>query len=329
MKTPRHRQAAGDPPAAGLFPAGADLSDRLGPMTVKELRQGMRRGSFVIPFLAIHLLAILTTAVEFQSGALGAASKHPGLLNVWLLLSSGPFWIAVALICAVVMPLGGLALMGCELEESNHELLLLTKLTRWQVVGGKFLTLWGLCVLTFVSLLPYVVVRYLVGGIEPVRELAASGTVIALAGMLSAGAIGASAFRGIGVRLAVLAFFLGSMTAACTPPLLFSANLPHGFPIFYHLTAIAAFVCYVLLGLALARSRVRLVVQAYEIKPGWMVIGLLFLAPVIVLTTTFMTLGYAGFVGFGVVSLLSLVIDRSPGSTRPNTTRPPSGTLVP
>jgi len=290
-------------------------------MTVKELRQGMRRGSFVIPFLAIHLLAILTTAVEFQSGDLGATIKHPGLLNVWLLVSSGPFWIVVALVCAVVMPLGGLALMGGELEESNHELLLLTKLTRWQVVGGKFLTLWGLCVLTFVSLLPYVVVRYLVGGIEPVQELAASGTVIALAGMLSAGAIGASAFRGIGARLAVFAFFLASMVSACSPPLLLSANLPHGFPIFYHITALAAFACCVLVGLALARSRVRLVVQAYEIKPSWMVIGLLLLAPVIVLTTTFMTLGYAGFVGLGAVSLLSLVIDRSPGSVHPNRAR--------
>jgi ABC-type transport system involved in multi-copper enzyme maturation permease subunit len=294
----------------------ADLSDRLGPMTVKELRQGMRRGSFVIPFLGIHLLAILTTATEFQAGDLGSTSEHPGILNIGLLAASGPFWLVVALICAVVMPLGGLTLMGGELEESNHELLLLTKLTRWQVVGGKFLTLWGLCALTFVSLLPYVVVRYLVGGIEPVQELACSGTVVALAGMVSAGAIGASAFPGIGVRIAVLALFFGSMVAACSPPLLFSANLPHGFPVFYHINALAAFVCYVLLGLALARSRVRLVIQSYEIKPSWMVVGLLFFAPAIVFMTTIMTLGFAGFVGFGVVSLLSLFLDRSPGSIR-------------
>jgi len=285
-------------------------------MTVKELRQGMRRGSFVIPFLAIHLLTILTTATEFEAGDLGTTSEHPGILNIGLLVTSGPFWFVAALVCAVVMPLGGLALMGGELEESNHELLLLTKLTRWQVVGGKFLTLWGLCVLTFVSLLPYVVVRYLVGGIEPVQELAASGTVIALAGMVSAGAIGASAFHGIGVRIAVLALFFASMVATCAPPLLISANLPHGFPIFYHLNALGAFLCYVLLGLALARSRVRLVVQSYEIKPSWMVVGLLFCAPPITLMTTAMSLGYAGFVGFGVVSLLSLVLDRSPAAIR-------------
>ena len=43
-----------------------DLPERLGPMTVKELRQGLRRGIFIYPFIGIHLLAIVAMVAEFQ-----------------------------------------------------------------------------------------------------------------------------------------------------------------------------------------------------------------------------------------------------------------------
>ena len=85
--------------------------------------------------------------------------------------------------------------MGQELEEGNHELLLLTKLNRWKVVLGKFTTLWGLCTLTFISLLPYLVVRYLIGGVEWWYEAACELTVVGGSSIVVAGAIGASAFE--------------------------------------------------------------------------------------------------------------------------------------
>ena len=49
--------------AAGELFKSKDLPERLGPMTVKELRQGLRRGMFVYPFLGIHLLAVVAMAV--------------------------------------------------------------------------------------------------------------------------------------------------------------------------------------------------------------------------------------------------------------------------
>ena len=49
-----------------------DLPDRLGSMLVKEMRQNLRRGSFVYPFLGLHLLAVMAVVIEFQSGA-----NHP------------------------------------------------------------------------------------------------------------------------------------------------------------------------------------------------------------------------------------------------------------
>jgi ABC-type transport system involved in multi-copper enzyme maturation permease subunit len=304
-----------------------DLPDRFGAMLVKELRQNMRRGSFVYPFLGIQVLAVLALLVEFQNSSGPSFEKYSGMLNLGMLEDAGPFWWVVMIVCAFVMPLGGLILMGQELEEGNHELLLLTKLSRWKVVRGKFLTLWGLCVLTFISLLPYVIVRYNVGAIEVLDELALSLTVVALSAMMCAGAIGASSFRGLMARIAVMLLFAGSLAVGCGIPLAASAGVTDGCGVFYHLNAVAAAVCYTLLGLSLARSRLRLVVHAYEVKPSYMVVGLLVFTPFVVGMATAMTAGFAGFVGLIGMSLVSIYADATPKA--PAWVKPPSPNVPP
>lgn len=289
-----------------------DLPEGFDPMTAKELRQSLRRGSFVTPFLGIQLLALVAMIAEFRTGHAAAASEYTGMLNPWLLWSSGPFWMVVAAICMIVMPMGGLVLMGQELEDGNHELLLLTKLNRWKIVLGKFATLWGLSVVTFMSLLPYVVVRYLVGGIEWWHEAACAWTVLGGSAMIGAGAIGASAFRGIGSRVAVFALFLASMAAGCAAPLLGSALVTNGCGVLYHLTALSAVFCYTLAGLAMARSRLRLAVMAYEVKPGGMIIGMLVFAPFLIGMITALSAGFGGIGGLLFVALIATRLDATP-----------------
>lgn len=282
-------------------------------MTAKELRQSMRRGSFVLPFLGIQVLALVAMVAEFRSGHPAGSSEYAGMLNPWLLVSSGPFWMVVAVVCMILMPMGGMALMGQELEEGNHELLLLTKLGRWKVVLGKFITLWGLSVVTFVSLLPYVVVRYLVGGIEWWHEAACAATVLGFSAMIGAGAIGASAFRGIGARAAVMALFLFSMAAGCAAPLVGSAMTTGGCGILYHLTALAAVLCYTVTGLALACSRLRVSLMAYEVKPATMIVGLVLFAPFAIGMVTALTLGFGGIVGLLVMAVIASRVHVAPG----------------
>lgn len=289
-----------------------DLPDRFGAMLVKELRQNLRRGSFVYPFLAIQALAVIALVVEFQQGSGATFEKYSGMLNLAMLGEAGPFWWIVTLVCAGVMPIGGLILMGQELDDGNHELLLLTRLNRWKVVRGKFLTLWGLCVLTFVSLLPYVIVRYNVGAIEVRDELALSLSVVALSAMIAAGAIGASSFKRLLARIGVFLLFVGSMLLGCGIPLAAAAGVTQGCGVFYHLNALAAAACYTLLGLSLARSRLRLVVHAYEVKPSFMVVGLLVFAPFVIAMATAMTGGFGGFVGLVGMALVGLFADATP-----------------
>jgi ABC-type transport system involved in multi-copper enzyme maturation permease subunit len=304
-----------------------DLPDRLGAMLVKELRQNMRRVSFVYPFLAIQLLAIGALIIEFETGVTQSFGNYSGMLNLMMVKDSGPFWGIVTIVCGVVMPLGGLALMRQELEEGNHELLLLTKLNRWKVVRGKFFTLWGLCVLTFISLLPYVIVRYHLGAIEVLDEMALSLGVIALSAIISAGAIGVSSFRGLLARIVVMFLFIGSLLVGGGVPLAAAAGVTNGCGIAYHINAVSVVICYTLLGLVLARSRLRLVIHAYEVPPSNMILGLLIFAPFVICMATAMTVGYAGCIGLIGISLVSLYGDATPKA--PAWVKPPAPNVPP
>jgi hypothetical protein len=231
-------------------------------------------------------------------------------------------------ICSIIMPLGGLILMGQELDEGNHELLLLTKLSRWKVVRGKFITLFGLSLLTFISLLPYVIVRYNVGAIEVLREMACSASVVGIAAMMCAGAIGASSFKGLLARIGVMLLFIGSAALGCGIPIGGAATArKDGAGIFFNLNALAGTVCYVTLGLSLARSRLRLVIHAYEVKPSYMVVGLLVFTPFVVGMATAMTALHAGFVGLIGMTLVAIYADATPKA--PAWVKPPAPNVPP
>ncbi len=295
-----------------------DLPQRLGPMVTKELRQGLRRGIFLLPFIGIQIFAIAAMVLEFQMGGdeIEKSTPYDGPLNFLMFLPgemfSGPFWVVVGVICLVLMPLGGLLLMSEEVEEGNHELLLMTPLSRWQVVKGKFFTLWGLCLLTLSSLLPYAIVRYFIGGIDVGRNLNLALTVILGSGIFVAGTIGASSFQKMIARIAILGLFLGSLLFSLFASVFFTAMVTEEAGLFFHLNAYAISFCYIVLGLAIARSRIRLVVHFYEVKPSWMLIGLLFFTPFVIGLTSLMTIGYGGFVGSIGMGLVVWFADVTP-----------------
>ena len=285
-------------------------------MTVKELRQGLRRGMFVYPFIGIHLLAVLAMWAEFHMQEVERSTgDFPFLMDLSLFMPgiSGPFWAVTGAVCLLFMPLGGLVLMGQELEKGNHELLLMTPLSRWKVVGGKFFALWGLCLLTFSSLLPYLIARYLIGGIDVGRNIAMALMVVLCSAMMAAGTIGASSFRGIAARIVILLLFQGSILFSLSVVATAASFVTKGGGgILSNLNALAGALCYIVLGLSLARSRIRLVVHQYELKPSWLMIGLLIFTPFVALMSSFMTLGTAGGVGLIGMGLVGWFSDRSP-----------------
>jgi len=191
-----------------------DLPDRLDPMTVKELRQGLRRGSFLIPFIAIHLFAVAAMFIEFHLDDVPAYDRNTGVMQLGLFFDRSPFWWVAGIICMVGMPLGALMLMTPEMEEGNYELLQMTPLTRWKIVMGKALAMWAICLLTFSSLLPYMIVRYFVGGMDVWRNFSMALTVIFASAIICSGALAASSYKGAIKRGSVMLLFAMSALAS-------------------------------------------------------------------------------------------------------------------
>lgn len=297
-----------------------ELPERFGPMTVKELRQSLRRTSFVYPFICIHIFATVAIYAEFQLG-IGARAGGMAAVFAWDPDHIGPFWWVAMAICGVLMPMAGFFLMPQEIEEGNHELLLLTTLTRWQVVFGKFIMLWGLSALTFTSLLPYIIIRYFIGGIEWFHELASAGSVIFAAAVVSAGAISASGFGNLASRLGVFALYAfsallggGAGMIGGGMTLNMSKTSPYAWlgSTFYHFSAICVVACYCIIGLLVARSRLRLATMNFELKPSAVLLIILGLAPFIIGMAAAFTCGFGSLAGVLLLTYLAWNSDVTP-----------------
>ena len=296
-----------------------DLSDRFGPMQVKELRQSLRRASFVYPFICIHLFAIAAVFFEFKF-SIKTSSPMPGIF-IWNPEQIGPFWWVAMGICGIIMPLAGLFLMPQEIEEGNHEMLLLTTINRWQIVFGKFLTLWLLSLLTLTSLLPYIIIRYFIGGIEWFNEIANTGTVISIAAILSAISIAASGYPTLPKKLGIFCVMLFSAVGGGGISMLGGgiwmnmAKASKWAPVantFYHACVLIVVVSYVILGLLVARSRLRLAVMNFEIKPSSLLVIIIGLAPFIVGMCAAFTCGFGSILGTVLLTFLAWNSDRTP-----------------
>lgn len=306
-------------------------------MTVKELRQSLRRTSFVYPFICIHLFATFAIYAEFQLGVGAGGGGMPAVL-AWDPDETGPFWWVAMGICGILMPLAGFLLMPQEIEEGNHELLLLTTLSRWQVVFGKFLMLWGLSILTFTSLLPYIIIRYFIGGIEWFHELANTGSVICAAAIIASGAIAASGFNHVAAKLGIFALYIFSaaggigaaliggimsMNMSLTSKWVIAGN------IHYHLSVLISVACYCVIGMLIARSRLRLATMNFELKPSTVLLVVTGLAPFIIGMAAAFTCGFGSIIGVLLLTYLAWNSDVTPKAPKtmppppPNTPEPP------
>ena len=151
-----------------------DLPDWIGPMSVRELRQALRSPFFLIPFVAVHAVAMIALLIEFtylqtddSAGARYLAFAGPGT-----------FWAVVTCVLAVVLPFRCFGSLHTEMKLGNIELVLMSGLTRWRIVFGQWLVQICLTVLIFVSLLPYIIVRYFFGGVEVVETAIFSVSVL-------------------------------------------------------------------------------------------------------------------------------------------------------
>jgi hypothetical protein len=179
-----------------------DFSDRLSPMLVKELRQGLKSHVFTWGLIAMQLALALMALVAMGEG------ENSEELNA-------AFWWPVAGIVCILLPMRVANALRDEMGGNTLDTLVLTRLSAWRIALGKWLATGALQVLVATTALPYLIMRYFAGGINLPLELAWLGVYVLFGLLVTAVMLGLSWFRWFLVRAAIMLGVLAAATAFC------------------------------------------------------------------------------------------------------------------
>ncbi len=155
------------PPALpSAVAARSDFPTWLPPMLVKELRQGLRTRGFVGAFVVFQLLMALMMIGTVTSASLGNEAARAATAST----VNSFFWTLLTVQLLLVTPARALGALQSEIDARTLDLLLLTRLTAWRVVVGKWASLVAQSALLLVAMLPYGIVRYFGGSVDLVGD---------------------------------------------------------------------------------------------------------------------------------------------------------------
>ncbi len=187
-----------------------DFSDRLSPIIVKELRQGLRTKVFVSLFIIVQALMSLTIIISLVAAA-NQIDASTG---------SSFFWMMIGIPVVFILPFRGFNSVGAEMKGGTLDLVLLTRLSARRIVFGKWLAIVAQTALFVCAVLPYVVLRYFLGGVNLTDELIGLVWMLFSSAILTAVAVGMSPYQN---RVTRVLFWLGIifLAQASFPLLLF------------------------------------------------------------------------------------------------------------
>ena len=160
-------------------------------MLVKELRQGLRTNLFTTAFILLQVFMVFTVFI-------GAAAEGDTRAV------SGFFWFFLITTLLVAMPVRGFSALTSELQLNTMDLIQLTRLSAWRITLGKWAALMSQTTLLVISILPYLVMRYFFGGIDLIQEFLILFFAFFASALLTALAVGFSAYRSVLVRSLIL-----------------------------------------------------------------------------------------------------------------------------
>lgn len=167
-----------------------DFPDRLSPMLVKELRQGMRTKAFVGVFLALQIIL----GVILLSAGAAASSDSAGstISNIIFIF----FSIAVL----IIQPMRGITALSSEVKGNTIDMMVLTRLSAWRIVTGKWASIVSQSALLLVTIIPYLILRYFFGGMNLVGEIVFLAVLFLSSAALTAVTVGLSASSSVILR---------------------------------------------------------------------------------------------------------------------------------
>ncbi len=200
MSTPAPAAAATPPPVAHPLD---EFSDRISPMLVKELRQGLRAKTFVIVFLALQaMLAVVLLA------AIGASSSEDAGRSVSTII-----FLFFSLAVVIVQPLRGIGALHNEIKGNTIDLMVLTRLGAWRIVLGKWVSIVSQSALLLTAIAPYLILRYFFGRMNLFAELNLLLLIFLASALFTAITVGLSAIPSIlirGLLPLVMALYIGA-----------------------------------------------------------------------------------------------------------------------
>lgn len=167
-----------------------DFSDRLSPMLVKELRQGLKSPVFTWGLIAMQMALAIMALVAMDTGNDRDANEF--------------FWWSVAGIVCVLLPMRVANALRDEMGGNTLDMLVLTRLSAWRITLGKWLATSALQVLVAMTVLPYLIMRYFAGGVNMPMELAWLGIYVVFGLLVTAVMLGLSWFRFFLVRAVLM-----------------------------------------------------------------------------------------------------------------------------
>jgi len=167
-----------------------DFPDRLSPMLVKELRQGMRTKAFVGVFLALQIIL----GVILLSAGAAASSDDAGstISNIIFIF----FSIAVL----IIQPMRGISSLSSEVKGNTIDMMVLTRLSAWRIVTGKWASIVSQSALLLVTIIPYLILRYFFGGMNLIGEIIFLAILFLSSAALTAVTVGLSASSSVILR---------------------------------------------------------------------------------------------------------------------------------
>jgi hypothetical protein len=227
------------------LPLLTDFSDRLSPMVVKEMRQGLRTRFFTAALILFHVtLGLLMLGFLMDVRAQDAHEM---------------FWIIIATTLLGILPARGWNALHTEAKDGTLDMLVLTGMSSFRIVWGKWVSLYSQTLLVVSSLLPYMIARYQLGGVEIVRELVALYLLILGSAVITAAMVAFSSQSLKMIRLlfsalvGLVAFGFGIFAFALTFSSvrfyedLMPSGLAERFMLWGGVTVLSAYLVYILL----------------------------------------------------------------------------------
>ena len=173
-----------------------DFSDRLSPMLVKELRQGLRTKAFIGVFLTLQ---IVLGVILLGAGTSSSSDQAGGTI-------SNIIFVFFAIAVIIIQPMRGMGALSSEIKGNTIDMMVLTRLSAWRIVTGKWSAIVSQSALILITIIPYLILRYFFGGMNLIGEVIFLALIFITSATLTAITVGLSAMPSVILRMLPMIF---------------------------------------------------------------------------------------------------------------------------